>query len=34
MYRLPAIGYLPAIFKDQYAVTIHQGEFGGKIKTT
>jgi hypothetical protein len=26
--------YLPAIFEYQYSVTVHQGEFGGQIKTT
>jgi hypothetical protein len=33
-YSLSAIGYLPAIFEYQYSVTVHQGEFGGQIKTT
>ena len=32
--KLSAIGYLPAIFEDQYSVTVHQGKFGGQIKTT
>jgi hypothetical protein len=34
MYSLSAIGYLPAIFEDQYTVTIHQGEFSRQIITT
>jgi hypothetical protein len=34
MYRLSAIGYLPAIFEYQYSDTVHQGKFGGQIKTT
>jgi hypothetical protein len=34
MYRLSAIGYLPAIFEYQNSVTVHQGGFGGQIITT
>jgi hypothetical protein len=34
MYGQSAIGCLPAIFEDQYSVTIHQGEFSRQIITT
>jgi hypothetical protein len=34
MYSLSAIGYLPAIFEDEYSVTVYQGKFGGQVKTT
>ena len=32
--KLSAIWCLPAIFEYQNPVTVHQGKFGGQIKTT